>query len=517
MIEMEAPDRFLIALALLELLSDVAERAPLLVVAEDAQWLDRSTIGALAFVARRVEHEPIVVLAAGRDEAEGFFDGAGLPELRLEGLDDKTAGTLLDTYGKQLAPAVRRQLLEQASGNPLALVELPTLLGTDELGGRSLLPAPLPLTERLERAFAAQASDLPAKTRTLLLTGAAADGGVLAELFSAASAVEGGEITTDTLAPAVAVGLVHLDGARLWFRHPLVRSAIYQSADSARRRATHAALAEVLSGQPDRRAWHAAAATLGPDEEVASELARLASRAARRGATIDAVAALERAASLSDDAARRCERLLRAAELAFELGQHDLVEGLAKEAVQLAPGPINERAWPGSERASPTACRAIRPEFSLSLEAAKRTSLAGDTDLALKLLNGAALRCWWADPGEQARAGVVRAVEDLGIEDSDPRLIATLALAAPIQRGSAGNRTSLPRAAECDRRPLRIVSLAARPPTRSATTSWQRGSSRRDGATTITGAACPAGTVASPCGRGVRSTSATGTRPVRCR
>jgi DNA-binding CsgD family transcriptional regulator/tetratricopeptide (TPR) repeat protein len=436
MIEKEAPDRFLIALALLELLSDVAERTPLLVVAEDAQWLDRSTIGALAFVARRVEHEPIVVLAASRDEAEGLFDGAGLPELRLGGLDEETAGALLDTCGRQLAPAVRKQLLEQSGGNPLALVELPILLGPDELGGRSLLPMPLPLTERLERAFAAHASGLPAETQTLLLTGAAADGGALAELLLAASVLEGGETTPDTLAPAVAAGLVHLDGAKLRFRHPLVRSAVYQSADGARRRASHAALAEVLAGQPDRRAWHAAAATLGPDEEVASELEQLASRAARRGATIDAVAALERAAALSDDAARRCERLLRAAELAFELGQHDLVEGLAKEAVQLAPGP-HQRARLAWIRESFTDGVPGDPARVQSLlEAAKRTSLAGDTDLALKLLNGAALRCWWADPGEQARAGVVRAVEDLGIEDSDPRLIATLALAAPIQRGA---------------------------------------------------------------------------------
>ncbi|CAA9426105.1 MAG: hypothetical protein AVDCRST_MAG03-2904 [uncultured Rubrobacteraceae bacterium] len=436
MVAAEAPDRFLIALALLELLSDVAERAPLLVVAEDAQWLDRSTIGALAFVARRVEHEPIVVLAASRDKAEGLFDGAGLPELRLGGLDEGTAGALLDTCGRQLAPAVRKQLLEQAGGNPLALVELPVPLGTDELGGRSLLPAPLPLTERLERAFAAQASGLPAGTRTLLLIGAAADGGLLAELLLAASTLEGGEITPGTLAPAVAAGLVHLDGAELRFRHPLVRSAVYQSADGARRRASHAALAEVLSGQPDRRAWHAAAATLGPNEEVASELEQLASRAERRGATIVAVAALERAAELSDDAARRCGRLLRAAELAFELGQHDLVEGLAKEAVKLAPG-LHQRARLAWIQESFTDGVPGDPARVQSLlEAAKRVSLAGDTELALKLLNGAALRCWWVDPGEQAREGVVRAAEGLGVDESDPRLIAILALAGPIRCGA---------------------------------------------------------------------------------
>ncbi|CAA9219068.1 MAG: hypothetical protein AVDCRST_MAG04-532 [uncultured Acetobacteraceae bacterium] len=436
MVAAEAPDRFLIALALLELLSDVAERAPLLVVAEDAQWLDRSTIGALAFVARRVEHEPIVVVAASRDEAEGLFDGAGLPELRLGGLDEVTAGALLDTCGRQLAPTVRKQLLEQAGGNPLALVELPILLGADELGGRSLLPAPLPLTERLERAFAAQASGLPVKTQTLLLIGAAADGGVLAELLLAASALEGGEVTPDTLAPAVAAGLVHLDGARLRFRHPLVRSAVYQSADGARRRASHAALAEVLSGQPDRRAWHAAAATLGPDEEVAAELEQLASRAERRGATIVAVAALERAAALSDDAARRCERLLRAAELAFELGQHDLVEGLAKEAVELAPGPHQRArlAWIRESFTDGVPGDAARVQFLL--EAAKRVSLARDTDLALKLLNGAALRCWWADPGERARESVVRAAEGLEVAASDPRLVAILSLAGPIRCGA---------------------------------------------------------------------------------
>ena len=436
MIETEAPDRFLIALALLELLSDVAERAPLLVVAEDAQWLDRSTVGALAFVARRVEHEPIIVLAASRDGAESFFDGSGLPELRLGGLDDQTAGALLDTYGRQLAPAVRRQLLEQADGNPLALVELPILLGTDELGGRSLLPAPLPLTERLERAFAAQASNLPAKPRTLLLAGAAADGGVLAALLSATNAIEGGEITTDALVPAVAAGLVHLDGAKLRFRHPLVRSAVYQSADSARRRATHAALAEVLSGQPDRRVWHAAAATFGPDEEVASELDQLASRVERRGATVGAVAALERAAALSHDAVRCCERLLRAAELAFELGQHDLVEGLAKEAVQLDPG-LHQRARLVWIRESFTDGVPGDPARVRSLvEAAERASLVGDTDLTLKLLNGAALRCWWADPGEQARDSVVRVAEELGIEDWDPRLLVILAVAGPIQCGA---------------------------------------------------------------------------------
>src|SRR5919112_1245504 len=137
MAEAEVTDRFLVALALLELLSDVAEQAPLLVVAEDTHWLDRSTASVLGFIARRVEHEPIIVLAASREGEENPINDAGLPTLRLGGVDGRPAGELLDTHHWQLAPTVRRQILEQAGGNPLALVELPVLLGTDERAGRS--------------------------------------------------------------------------------------------------------------------------------------------------------------------------------------------------------------------------------------------------------------------------------------------------------------------------------------------------------------------------------------------
>src|ERR687895_1938760 len=187
MVEAEVTDRFFVALALLELLSDVAEQEPLLVVAEDAHWLDRSTASVLGFIARRVEHEPIVVLAASREGEESPINDAGLPTLRLGGLDDEPAGEVLDAHHRQLAPAVRGQLLEQAGGNPLALVELPILLGTDERAGRSRLPSPLPLTEHLERAFAAQAAGLPSDTRKLLLLAAANDSGDLGEIIAAAA------------------------------------------------------------------------------------------------------------------------------------------------------------------------------------------------------------------------------------------------------------------------------------------------------------------------------------------
>src|ERR687896_589 len=199
MVEAEVTDRFFVALALLELLSDVAEQTPLLVVAEDAHWLDRPTAGVLGFIARRIEHEPIVVLAASREGEESPINDAGLPTLRLGGIDDEPAGELLDTHHRQLAPTVRGQMLEQAGGNPLALVELPVLLGTDERAGRSRLPSPLPLTEHLERAFAAQTAGLPSDTRKLLLLAAVDDGGDLGEIVAAAAVVAGGE----TKAPGV--------------------------------------------------------------------------------------------------------------------------------------------------------------------------------------------------------------------------------------------------------------------------------------------------------------------------
>jgi hypothetical protein len=219
----EAPDRFLIALAVLELLSDAAQPTSLLVVIEDAHWLDRSSADVLAFVARRVEHERIVVLMASRDNMDSFFDDAGLPEFTLGGLDDAAAKSLLDAHGRQLAPAVRAQLHEQTGGNPLALIELPVLLGTDELGGRFLLPTPLPLTARLERSFGTRAANMPVHTRSLLLLAAIDHGGDLGEILAAGAMIDGEESTIESLTPAVAARLIQLNSTFVAFRHPLRR------------------------------------------------------------------------------------------------------------------------------------------------------------------------------------------------------------------------------------------------------------------------------------------------------
>ena len=281
----EAPDRFLLALAVLELLSEAAEQTMLLVIAEDAQWLDRSTVGVLAFVARRIEHEKILMLAASREGTEGFLSDAGLPEVRLGALDDDAAGALLDKQGKQLAPAGRRRLLEQAYGNPLALVELPLMLDTEDPGSHP--PSPPPLTQRLERAFAAETAKLPSRTRTLMLLASANDGDALSEILAANAVIDSGEQTAESFLPAIDARLVEIDGGRLLFHHPLVRSAAYQAAGIVERNVAHAALATVLAGQPDRQVWHRAAALVGPDERVAAALDATAMRARRRDQRCD--------------------------------------------------------------------------------------------------------------------------------------------------------------------------------------------------------------------------------------
>ena len=436
MVEADVTDRFLAALALLELLSDVAEQAPLLVVAEDAHWLDRSTVGVLGFIARRVEHEPIVVLAASREGEESPMNDAGLPTLRLGGIDDEPAGELLDTHHGQLAPTVRGQLLEQAGGNPLALVELPVLLGTDERAGRSRLPSPLPLTEHLERAFAAQAADLPSDTRKLLLLAAVDDGGDLGEIVAAAAVIAGGEPTAEGFVPAIDARLVEVAGTRIAFRHPLVRSAVYQAANLVERNAAHSALAEVLADHPDRQVWHRAAALVGPNESVAAALEAAARRARRRGAIGVAIDTLERAVELSEDRARKGRRLLDAAELAFERGSRGRVARLVAEAERLELGT--------AERHRATLIRTMF-DFSIPadaagmrdmLEVAVQAAQGGDVETAVSLLTQAAMRCHWATPREGMRELVIDMAMQLGIGDEDPHLMLILATADPLRYGA---------------------------------------------------------------------------------
>jgi DNA-binding CsgD family transcriptional regulator len=431
-----ASELFLIGLATLELIGEAAAGAPVLLIVEDAQWLDDPSRAVLAFVARRLEAEPVVMLVAIRDGHETPFDDLGLPELRLQGLDLPDAEALLNAHAPDLEPLLRERVLSESAGNPLALVELPAGLRLEESDRGALLATPLLLTARLERAFSTQASDLPPATRTLLLVAAVDDGGVLDEVLSATRVLEGAVVSVETAAPAVDVQLVAIHGISLRFRHPLVRSSIYHAATLSERQAAHAALSTVLVDQPDRKVWHRAAATLGPNEAVALELDEAADRAGRRGAAAVAIKALERAAELSERSASRGNRLVRAAGFAFELGHPELGARLIRAAEPLdlesedwlrlswLRDAYNHPGWSGPDK------------VDSFVESAERLRLDGREDLAMTSLLTIALTCYWANPENGTREFVVAAAERLPVGDDSPELTTVLALAAPVQRAA---------------------------------------------------------------------------------
>src|SRR6516225_3560627 len=289
------PDRFLVSLAVLSLLSDTAEERPLLCLIDDAQWLDRSSAQVLAFVARRLQAESVVLLLAEREPGE-LDQLAGLPDLPLPGLPDDRA---------------RDRILAEARGNPLALIELPQELPPAKLAGGFGLPGARPLPGRIEASFRRRVQQFPADTQRLLLVAAAEPTGEPALLWRAAGMLG---IPAEAVGPAEADGLLEL-GAQVAFRHSLLRSAVYRAAPTEERQSAHRALAKATDAEtdPDRRAWHRAHATFAPDEDVARELERSAGRAQARGGLAAAAAFLERAAALTPDRERRARRALDAA------------------------------------------------------------------------------------------------------------------------------------------------------------------------------------------------------------
>ena len=265
---------------------------PLLVVADDAQWLDRGSLDALAFAARRLESEPLVLLLGARGNVPPAGFERDFPELRLEPLNIQAAGRLLDAQPHPPRGRAREQVLAQAAGNPMALIELSRIIAADPAAGRRWAAEPLPPTDRLAAIIAAQYGALPRATRDALLLAAVADSPDMT-----AAAVPG--LTAAALAPAETAGLVRVDRSGPQFTHPLVRAAIYHAVPFAERAAAHLKIADSLRDQPDRYAWHQAAAALEPDEHVASLLEETAAQAQRRGGAAAAARALERAAELS--------------------------------------------------------------------------------------------------------------------------------------------------------------------------------------------------------------------------
>jgi DNA-binding CsgD family transcriptional regulator len=329
-----APDPLLTGVAVLTLLSDLSERSPLLVVADDAHWLDRGSLDALSFAGSRLDAEPVVLLVGARGEAPPPGFDRGFPELHLEPLSAAEAGLLLDRQPRPPRGRARAQVLAQAAGNPMALIELATVIADDPAASRRWAAEPLPLTDRLTAVLASRFAALPERTQAALLLAAVADG---PDLNAAAS--HGAGPDARALAPAEQLGLVKIGRTGLQFSHPLVRSAVYHSAPFARRAAAHRELASALQDQPDRRAWHLAAAALQPDEQVAALLEATAAQAQRRGGAAAATLAMERAAELSPDPEDRARRLVAAASAAVPTGQGDWVQDLAARALAVTADP----------------------------------------------------------------------------------------------------------------------------------------------------------------------------------
>jgi DNA-binding CsgD family transcriptional regulator len=329
-----APDRFLVGLAVLGLLSEVASERPLVCVVDDEQWLDRASVQALGFVARRLAADPVGLVFAGRGASPEL---AELPELVVEGLRAQDARALLDAaLAGPVDARVRDLIVAEARGNPLALLELPRGLSPADLAGGFGLPGAVSLPGRIEDSFRRQLEGLPAETRRLLTVAAADPSGDPLLVWRAAARLG---IPVGAGAPAVGAGLVEF-GTRLRFRHPLARSAAYRSASLRDRQEVHGALAEVTdpAADPDRRAWHRAQAAPGPDEDVAAELERSAGRAQARGGLAAAAAFSERAALLTPDPVRRAQRLLAAARGKRDAGELDAALGLL---VVVEAGPLD--------------------------------------------------------------------------------------------------------------------------------------------------------------------------------
>ena len=328
------PDRFLVGLAVLSLFSEVADQRPLLCVVDDAQWLDQASALTLAFVARRLLAERVGIVFAAREPGDELQH---VPELEVSGLRNGDARQLLDSGVRlMLDDQVRDRIIAEMRGNPLALLELPHGLSATELAGEFGVLGVHPLSGRIEESYVRRLEALPEKVRQLLLVAAAEPVGDPLLLLRASDSlgIEVSAVEADT------DGLLAI-GQRVTFRHPLVRSAVYRSAGTPERRAAHLALGEATDrdADPDRRAWHLAAAATGPDEDIAVELERSAGRAQARGGMAAAAAFLQRAVALTGDPARRVDRALAAAHASLGAGIFDAALGLLATA---AVGPLDE-------------------------------------------------------------------------------------------------------------------------------------------------------------------------------
>jgi DNA-binding CsgD family transcriptional regulator len=408
------------AVPALDLVVELADRSPLLLTVDDAQWLDPASWTVLTFIARRLTHRPAVIVFALRDDATttARLPGAGLPGMPVDPLGPAAARVLLDRQAPGLRPALRDRVLSLAEGSPLGLVELAAAIRTTQ-------PSPgadLPITAGLERAFAGAADGLPATVRTLLQVAALDDGSGADEIVAAARRLDP-EIRPEDLTAAEHARLITVDEPfELRFRHPLTRSAIRQAMSPARRREVHRALADVLAAHPARQSRHRAGAAPGPDEQLAAQLVTAADEARRQGAVTAAAAAYERAAQLSVDRRKWADRMRWAAASAHDAGDPAaatrLLDALPRDRRELSW----DDGWSGGERL---------PGW---LDTAGALLRAGDAGPILPGVGLRALEFFLAGPDQPTRDAVVTAARELSRSIAESQTLCVLSLADPAGR-----------------------------------------------------------------------------------
>ncbi|BCY09982.1 AAA family ATPase [Actinoplanes sp. L3-i22] len=421
-------DRMLVALAVFSLLTDLARDRPLLLVTEDVQWMDQPSVEVIGFVARRLTAAPIVLVATCRPAPSDPLGAYGLPRLVLAPMPAAEAAALLESVSPGLDAEIRHRVLDEAEGNPLAIVELARALTRQVPLDPGTLPPRLPLTGRPGSVFAGRVAALPADTRRLLLLAAADPGQSLADLARAAARTG---LDLDPLDAAERDDLVTVAGARLLFRHPLLRPTIYHGATLAARLAAHRAFAEVVD-DPVRAVWHLAAATVGPDEAVAAELERTARGELARGGPAAAMAGLRRAAQLSPAATARARRFAEAADAARHAGRNDRAMALIRQARE---GPADPVAAALTMITEATVSLTIgHREYDIAAQVAvARAVLPVDPGLGAEVLVMAAMHCHSRAAPAAVRDLVTAAVLDLHLDPADPRRVMGLAAADPAR------------------------------------------------------------------------------------
>ncbi|SFC49259.1 Predicted ATPase [Nocardioides terrae] len=430
MVEAADVNPFFTSLAVLDLLVDVSRETPVLVCLDDLQWMDRPSADALAFVARRISEERVVLLCTASAATTLLGDDRTTGWLRVAGLAEDAARALLTDRAPDLAPDLRDRVVEQAHGNPLALIELAGTAAA--LTGVWSTATDLPMTTRLERAFSARAQELDPVSRTILEMAVLDEGDQLDDVLAAVAVVTGTAVDQQAASPAVDLGLLTVTGSTYAVAHPLVGSALRRSMPHQRRAQAHAALAAVLGAHPDRVVWHRASSVSRRDEPIAVELEQAASEARSRGAYATAMARMERAAALSPDPLDEAARLLGAAEYGYELGRFAHVEDITARVTRMTLRPRDRSRLIRLTGVFHDGASSEPEEILHLVGLARQAAQESDVEVAMQLLFGAARRVWWRDPGEVVRREIVSAVRAVPLPSGDPQVLAVLGLAESL-------------------------------------------------------------------------------------